>query len=108
MIIQKTLRTVLVAGALGVALAAQGQNPVTFQVDMTSQPGATDVFIRGGFNGWGTPNQLTNNGSGVYTGTVDIAASPGSVQACKFFYQPGDNWESISDRQFIIAGGAQT
>ena len=75
---------------------------------MTSQPSATDVYVRGGFNGWGTGNQLANNGSGVYTGTVDIAASPGSVQACKFFYQPGDNWESIADRQFVLAGGAQT
>ena len=76
----------------GLAICAAGhsfaQNPVFFQVDMTSQPSATNVYVRGGFNGWGTGNPLANNGSGVYTGTVDIAASPGSVQACKFFINP--------------------
>jgi len=108
------LRSNPIRGLLGAGLVicaagtAEAQSPVTFQVDMTSQPSATDVFIRGGFNGWGTANQLTNNGSGVYTGTVNIAASPGSVQECKFFYNPGDNWESIANRQFVLAGGAQT
>ena len=103
--IQRILGAGLAIGAAGLSFA---QNPVFFQVDMNSQPTAASVYVRGGFNGWGTGNQLDNNGSGVYTGTVDIAASPGSVQACKFFYQPGDNWESIADRQFVLAGGAQT
>jgi len=87
---------------------AEAANPVTFQIDMTSQPTATDVFVRGSFNGYSTANQLTNNGSGVYTGTVDIADSPGTIESCKFFYQPGDNWEGDPNRQFALAGGPQT
>jgi hypothetical protein len=89
------------------ALSAQAANPVTFSIDMTSQPSATDVFIRGSFNGYGTVNQLTNDGTGVYTGTVAIADSPGTLEQCKFFYQPGDNWEGDPNRQFLLAGGAQ-
>ena len=42
------------------ALPAQAQNPVTFQVDMTQQPTATDVFARGSFNGWGNPDPYVN------------------------------------------------
>src|SRR3954470_3996032 len=92
---------------LAVAIAARGANPVTFSIDMTAQPTATDVFVRGSFNGWGT-SQLANNGSGTYTGTVDIADSPGTVEQCKFFYQPGDNWEGDPNRSFLLTGGAQT
>jgi len=92
---------------LAVAIAARGANPVTFSIDMTAQPTATDVFVRGSFNGWGT-SQLANNGSGTYTGTVDIADSPGTVEQCKFFYQPGDNWEGDPNRQFVLASGGQT
>ena len=100
----------LVAGLLCVsALAVQAQNPVTFQVDMNSQPGAANVYVKGSFDSWGAGQELFNDGSGVYTGTVDIASSPGTVIACKFMYLPGDNWETFSpDRQFVIAGGAQT
>lgn len=84
--------------------------PVTFQVDMSSQPLAQNVYIRGSFNGWGTGNQLAlSEVSGVYTGTVDIADSPGTVESCKFFYIPGDKWEdAINNRQFILAATPQT
>ena len=102
-------RIVFSAGTLAIAaIAARGANTVTFQIDMTSQPAATDVYIRGSFNGWGTVSQLTNNGSGVYTGTVAVADSPGSVEQCKFYYDPGANWEGDPNRQFILAGGDQT
>ena len=97
------IATGLLLGVVSTAFAI----PVTFQVDMTSQPGATDVYVRGSFNGWGTGNQLTlSDVSGVYTGTVDIADSPGSVQQCKFYYNPGDAWESDPNRQFILAAGS--
>jgi hypothetical protein len=111
----KTLRSLIGVGLLcGVGLAVQAQNPVTFSVDMTSQPAAltTNVYVRGSFNGWGTPDVLTNNGSGIFSGTFNISGSPGALEACKFFYYPdpppGETWESIPDRQFILAGGAQT
>jgi hypothetical protein len=102
---------------LGLVLAGtftgMAQNNVTFQIDMTSQPSATNVYVRGSFNNWGNPDVtvngllLTNNGSGVYTGTVAIADFPGTVEACKVFYQPGDNWEGDPNRQFVLAGGDQ-
>ena len=103
------LRRLLCAGLLcGAGLTAQAQNPVTFQVDMNSQPAAVDVFVKGSFDGWGAGQQLTNDGTGVYTGTVNIASSPGTVIACKFMYNPGAAWESDPNRQFVLAGGAQT
>jgi hypothetical protein len=92
----------------GVALSAAAQNPVFFQVDMSSQVGVTSVSVRGSFNDWNESPLQESDISGVYTGTVDIALSPGTVIACKFFYQPGDNWEGGADRQFVLAGGAQT
>lgn len=104
------LRCLLGAGLLGAAaLTAQAQNPVFFQVDMTTQPSAASVYVKGSFDSWGAGQLLNNNGSGVYTGTVNMAQSPGTVIACKFMFDPGGNWESFSpDRQFVIAGGAQT
>lgn len=112
-------------GLLGLGLALAGaatgmaQNNVTFQIDMTSQPSATDVYVLGSFNNWGNPSNpgdpafptngllLANNGSGTFTGAVVIADSPGTVEACKVFYNPGGNWEGDPNRQFVIAGGDQ-
>lgn len=91
----------------GLGLAAQAQNPVTFSVDMSSQTAAVDVFVKGSFDSWGAGQQLFNSGGGVYTGTVDIASSPGTVIACKFMYNPGGVWEGGADRQFQVAGGPQ-
>lgn len=88
---------------------------VKFQVDMAQQInlGAFDpnnpghlVYARGAFNGWGT-SQLTNDptilrtnqfglvSSNVYTGTFDVATSPGAVMNYKFYYyNGGDQWEN--------------
>ena len=104
----KSTRCLIASGLLLCAVgAAQAQNPVTFSIDMTSQPSAVDVYVRGSFNGYSLANKLTNNGSGTYTGTVDIAGSPGDVQALKFYYDPGANWENDPNRQFLLAGGPQ-
>jgi hypothetical protein len=105
----KSARCCIAAGVLWVAGVAQAQNPVTFQIDMTSRLDAADVFIRGAFNGWGNDrtDQLTNNGAGIYSGTFDVAGSAGSIQACKFYYNPGGTWEDGADRQFVLAGGEQ-
>ena len=95
------------------ASSAWAQNSVTFQVDMTQVPVATDVYVRGSFNGYGTSNPLTNDGTGVFTGAVAIADSPGTVEQYKFYYEPGQNWESPAstcgnNRTFTLAGGNQT
>lgn len=109
MTIPKPLRFLLGAALLcGAGLTVQAQNPVTFAVDMNSQPAAVDVFVKGSFDSWAAGQQLTNDGSGVYTGTVNIASSPGTVISCKFMYNPGGVWEGGADRQFQVAGGAQT
>ncbi|MEO6182087.1 MAG: hypothetical protein ABIP71_03090, partial [Verrucomicrobiota bacterium] len=92
---------------LWTASALQAQNPVTFSVDMTSRPLAENVYVRGSFNGYNLANQLANNGSGTYTGTVDIAGSSGDLQSLKFYYDPGANWEDGADRQFVLTGGPQ-
>jgi hypothetical protein len=111
--VRRLLGVSLLFAAASVGTAA----PVSFSVDMSSQPGAAQVYVRGSFNNWGNPDVtvngllLTNDASGptpsIYSGTVEIADAPGTVEACKFFYNPGDNWESISDRQFVLSGSAQ-
>jgi hypothetical protein len=120
MITTKTLRSLLGVGLLcGAGLAVQAANPVSFSIDMTSQPTAAQVYLRGSFNNWGNPDVtvngllLTNDPAGptphVYSGTLDITDSPGTLEQCKFFYNPGGTWEDcIANRQFILAGGAQT
>lgn len=104
----KTLRSLLGVGLLcGAGFAVQAANPVTFQIDMTALTSVSSVAVRGSFNGWDTSWALTNNGAGIWSGTFDDTNAPGTVEACKFFYQPGDNWEGDPNRQFVLAGGGQ-
>ena len=95
--------------SLVAALAASAATDVTFQVDMTSQPSASTVLIKGTFNGYGNPDSvaLTNNGSGIYSQTITISDAPGTLEACKFFYNPGGNWENGNNRQFVLGSGTQ-
>lgn len=39
-----------------------------------SAPWATDVFVRGGFNGWGTTDVMTWNGVDSYSATLSLDA----------------------------------
>jgi hypothetical protein len=103
----RSSRWIVLVLSLAAILSAQAQNPVTFTVDMTSQPSAVDVYVRGSFNDWGTIHPLTNDGFGTYSTTVDIPGNAGDLHACKFFYQPGDNWEGDPNRQFVLTGGPQ-
>ncbi len=93
-----------------VAALAANATDVTFQVDMTSQPSASTVLIKGSFNGWGSPTDslaLTNDGNGIYSQTITISDAPGTLENCKFFYSPGDNWEGGNNRQFVLGSGTQ-
>lgn len=107
-------RSLIATGLLLGAVSTASAIPVTFQVDMNSQTTAltTNVYVRGSWNGWGTTDVLTNNGAGIFSGTFNISDSPGSVQACKFFYYPdpppGETWENDPNRQFVLAAGSQT
>lgn len=103
---------------LGAALAAQAQNPVTFQLDMSVKaaegafiPGAQVVTARGSFNGWGSTFELTPSPTApsVYVGTVDVGGALGGTVEYKFVFNDGaDRWETRGNRSFTIAGGAQT
>ncbi|MES3025422.1 MAG: esterase [Pseudomonadota bacterium] len=62
------LSLALAALALPLAAAAQAAGDTA--------PLAKDLFIRGGFNGWGTDNQLLYKGKGVYE--TEIVISPGN------------------------------
>lgn len=112
------LRSLLGAGLLlGATAATQANTLVTFTVDMNAEANAiingSTLYVRGSFNGQGFAlnplNILTNNGAGVFSQTVDITDAPGTLISCKFYYNnPGDNWESGADRQFLVGTGTQS
>jgi len=94
--------------SLVAAVSVKAATDVKFQIDMTSQPSATSVYVRGSFNGWGTGSQLFNDGTGIYTNTFTISDAPGTIEQCKFYYDPGANWEGDPNRQFQLDSGSQT
>jgi hypothetical protein len=86
---------------------------VTFQVDMAQQinvgafdPNSSSVYPKGTWNGWGTPDVMTNNPtilrtnqyglvtSNVYVYTYSVTRSPGETLDFKFYIDTGDNYES--------------
>jgi hypothetical protein len=75
---------------------------------------ATDlVVVRGIFNDWsGTNPTLTDTGDMLYAGSFDVDASfIGTDVEYKFVIvsaTQGDIWESVDNRTFNMAGGAQT
>jgi hypothetical protein len=100
--------------SLVAALAVQASTDVTVQIDMASvSPAPTAVYISGSFNGWpgpATPVSILHNVSGtIWSNTFTITDAPGTVESCKFQYEPGDNWEGDPNRQFVVgpAGPAQ-
>ncbi len=112
------LRHLLAAGLMIAATTAtHADTLVTFTVDMNAEAtaigGGSTLYVRGSFNNQGyglnALNILTNNGSGIFSGTVNMTNAPGTLVGCKFYYNaPGDAWEGGADRQFILAAGSQT
>lgn len=117
MSLSKYLRGLLAAGLmLGVATTSRADTLVTFTVDMNAELNAilnnSTVYLRGNFNGQDfallPAHALTNDGSGLFSGTINITDAPGTVIRCKFYYNnPGDVWEDGADRQFVLADGTQ-
>ncbi len=109
-----SLRALLGAGLLlGATAATHADTLVTFTVDMNAETTASTVYLRGNFNGQDfsllPAHILTNNGAGIFSGTINITNAPGTLIPCKFYYNnPGDTWESGDNRQFILAAGSQT
>ena len=52
--------------------------------------GNTEVFVRGGMSGWGTADQFTYNGAGVYS--VNIELSAGTVE----FKVASEDWSTVN------------
>ncbi len=94
--------------SLVAALATQAQTAVTFQIDMAPiSPTVPDkVAVSGTFNGWPSPNDsglaLINVGGTIWSNTFTINDPAGTIESFKFQYMPGDNWESINNRQFLL------
>ncbi|HTY86865.1 MAG TPA: hypothetical protein VMB80_05315 [Candidatus Acidoferrum sp.] len=91
--------------SLVTVLTVKASTDVEFQVDVGSATPSA-VYIRGSFNGWGTGNPLINTYGSVWSNTVTIADAAGTVESCKFYYDPGANWESINNRQFLLSASS--
>jgi hypothetical protein len=73
---------------------------VTFNVNMGTCAGENVVYLTGGFIGWTEPGQagsieMTNNGDGTYSTTVEIAA--GTDDRYKYFVGAGWNGGDLTD-----------
>ena len=55
--------------------------------------GNTTVFVRGGFNGWGTDNAMTYRGNGVYA--LDIAVAP-AADGPHQFKVASEDWATVN------------
>lgn len=99
----------------GAGIAAQA-DPITFNVDMsafTNSAGApiyTNVTIGGDFTGWSTTDYpLTNAGSGIWSGVIEVPGSPGDTSHnFKYIWNPGGNWEDGGNHVITLTGSPQT
>lgn len=69
---------IAIACALACGLAGAASQPGETPAPTRAAPGplTTDMFVRGGFNGWGTEHPLRHQGRGIYT--ADILIGPGN------------------------------
>lgn len=78
------------------------QKTVTFRVDMTSVPTASNVGVRGSFtaNSWTETMPLTNkNGDGIYEGTFSQKTA---INAIDFKFVNNDDYELKGQNNRII------
>jgi hypothetical protein len=87
--------------------------PVTFLVDMSIQialgrffPAFDRVEVRGVFNNFAGTELFDADGDGIYSGTLIISGSLGTIQNYKFFVATNDlSWEAGADRTFTLGVG---
>lgn len=60
----------LLCAVLGAPAMAGEANPARAGASITAS--APALYVRGGFNGWGTANALLDQGGGIYTARIDI------------------------------------
>lgn len=65
-------------------------NAPTLGVFKENYWGDTDVYIRGGMNGWGVEDMFSYQGEGVYT--TDIELSAGSIE----FKVASEDWATVN------------
>ena len=66
------------------------ENNPTIGVYKEAYFGDTEVYVRGGMNGWGTTDLFTYQGEGEYT--VDIELSVGSAE----FKVASEDWNTVN------------
>jgi hypothetical protein len=100
-----TVTDVMVNGEIAVTdVAGPSTVSVTFQVDMSAvETNADGVYLAGG--GFGQDGYLmTDNGSDVWSVTVDVNAN--STTLYKFRNQPSyGTWDGFEDANTLVAGG---
>lgn len=99
------------------ASSVPANRAVTFSLDLNRQISATNnpfvtngaaVEVWGTFNDWGNLTNkysLTNNGSGIYSGTFTVPGAGGSTNRYKFVTFNSSNtltWEPGSDRVLVM------
>lgn len=69
--------------------------------------GDTEIFVRGGFNGWGTDTPMAYQGEGVYTAEVDLLANESYE-----FKVANEDWDTVnlgySDTNTVEEGVTKT
>ncbi|HNX01242.1 MAG TPA: Ig-like domain-containing protein, partial [Candidatus Cloacimonadota bacterium] len=98
-------------------LVANYYTDVTFQINMNLEiisggfvPSTDQVYVRGGFNGWGTTQLFDGDSNGIYTVTLSLPYGVGTYFEYKFWnnHLGGDNWESVANRNYTTVSGDNT
>lgn len=102
------------------SVSVPANRAITFSIDLSRQIAAgtfsassSSVEVWGTFNDWGNftnKYSLTNNGSGIYSGTFAVPGANGATSRYKFVTFDGNNtlsWEPGSDRVLVMGANGQ-
>jgi len=102
------------------SVSVPANRAITFSIDLSRQIAAgtfsassSSVEVWGTFNDWGNftnKYSLTNNGSGIYSGTFVVPGANGATSRYKFVTFDGNNtlsWEPGSDRVLVMGANGQ-
>ena len=102
------------------SVSVPANRAITFSIDLSRQIAAgtfsassSAVEVWGTFNDWGNftnKYSLTNNGSGIYSGTFVVPGANGATSRYKFVTFDGNNtlsWEPSSDRVLVMGANGQ-
>jgi hypothetical protein len=102
------------------SVSVPANRAITFSIDLSRQivagtfsASSSAVEVWGTFNDWGNftnKYSLTNNGSGIYSGTFVVPGANGATSRYKFVTFDGNNtlsWEPGSDRVLVMGANGQ-